>query len=203
MNAGLGSLYTLKRHLLAPSLTAATTYDAVLTNIGKGVGSMLESAANRLFARVEDDTFTFRADVSHVTVPRYPIESVSLVDVKSSETDGFGAVTGQPEVINNEAGILDFGGQLGSRSEIARVTYTGGFRFDETDDDTGVQPKGTTILPDDLKLAWLMQCEAVWSARDKLGISLAAKPDGESKLAAVKLLPTVKDIIAGYTRFIV
>lgn len=68
-----------------------------------------------------------------------------------------------------------------------------------------VLPAGATALPDDLKLAWLMQCEHLWRLRDAQGVSLADdKKSGvspELTLARANLVPEVKEILNGYVRY--
>ncbi len=65
-------------------------------------------------------------------------------------------------------------------------------------------PAGAFARPDDLYLAWLLQCERIWSVRDNLGINIAgekAVPFVSSTLAALELVPEVKQKIDGYRRF--
>ena len=62
---------------------------------------------------------------------------------------------------------------------------------------------GATALPDDLKLAWLLQCEHVWKLRDAQGVSLAEKAGTSPALtlAGANLVPEVKAILDGYVRY--
>jgi hypothetical protein len=65
------------------------------------------------------------------------------------------------------------------------------------------QPAGSTARPADLYYAWLLQCERTWSVRDKLGVSIGqptAPAQGQS-LAALELVPEVKEVLRNYTRY--
>jgi hypothetical protein len=65
-------------------------------------------------------------------------------------------------------------------------------------------PEGATALPDDLKLAWLLQCEHVWKYRDKLGVSVAqsAKTGAEmAGLGAIQLVSEVEATLRKYRRY--
>lgn len=208
MNAGLSNLFILKSHLLAPSLVAGTEFDTALTNIGLGVAAQLEKFCNRKFLRTVGDTFTFYADRSFITVDRYPVESISALAQKSDESAGFvslGAVNSILISLAADKGILQFGTQLGSYLEQVRVTYTGGYFWNTLEPaDVGYPtalPAGATALPADLQLAWLLQCGEVWNKRDKLGAGISDKPDQQTGLAALKLIPAVEEMLRPHRRF--
>jgi hypothetical protein len=212
MDLGLGNRNTLKRYLLAASLVTATTYDAVLNVIGKGVATQFDRAANRKFKRVAGDTFVFYADRRVVVLPRYPIESVTAIAQKTSEAEGFVALDlALIQSIDHAGGLIQFAAPLGTFLSTVRVTYTGGYWFDtkEPDDDGYVPdadaPAGATVVPDDLKLAWLQQCARVWELKDKLGTGIT-KTGGDATfvaqtLGALEIIPDVKAVLRSYTRF--
>jgi hypothetical protein len=65
-------------------------------------------------------------------------------------------------------------------------------------------PEGATALPDDLKFAWLLQCEHLWKLRDKLGVSIAAPAGSQAPsltLAGAELIPEVAAIARAHRRF--
>ena len=65
-------------------------------------------------------------------------------------------------------------------------------------------PTGATALPDDLKFAWLLQCEHVWKLRDKLGLAIAALAGSQAPsltLAGAELVPEVAAICRAHRRF--
>lgn len=209
---GLGNLIELKRFLLTGALVSGTTYDVALTAIGKGVAAQFEKFCNRKFARVVGDTHIIYADRSYTVVPRYPIESISAIAQKSSESQGFvdlGSVASIVQGITHADGIVQFGTVLGSYLEQVRITYTGGYfwnTLEETDGAPTPLPAGATARPEDLKLAWFQQCTRVWQLKDKLGTGISEPPGGDVKfvsesLGSLQLIEQVQEILRGYRRF--
>lgn len=205
MNLGLGNLITLKQQLLAEALRAGTKYDAPLQLIGSGVAAQFEKYCNRKFFRVEDATFTCSADRDHVYLDRYPLESVSLTQLKSSETTGWETQTNFIETINVENGHVFWGYQPAPHYAQLRFTFTGGFWFDTTEENNDTLPSGATLLPDDLRLAWILQCRIIWQAIDKIGKDIiatgAVNQNVTGTLASLALNDQVKEILNGYRRF--
>lgn len=212
MNAGLANLDTLKRQLLAEALQSSTQFDTALTNVGLGVAAQLEKFCNRKFARTVADTFTCYADRSLIILPRYPVESVSAIAQKSDEATGFvslGSVSSIIASIDSDRGILQFGAQLGSYLEQVRITYTGGYFWNILEPTDGgyptALPAGATALPDDLKLAWLLQSAYAWQVKDKLGADItttgSAAPNVAGSLAGLDLVPAVKEMLNPHRRF--
>lgn len=206
MNAGLSNLATLKAWLLAPSLLASTEYDDQIAAIGLGVAAQLEKFCARQFARTVGDVFECTADREHVTLPRYPVEAVATVE----QSDADAAWSELSDAIQQRAldrGMLYFGTQLGTYLSRIRITYTGGYFWeqaepsDEENYPTEV-PEGSTALPADLLLAWKLQCEHVWAQRDKLGLNLGQEPSQSSSIASiVPLLEVVKEQLRPHQRF--
>jgi len=81
-----------------------------------------------------------------------------------------------------------------------RITYTGGFWFDTTEDNSGVLPNAATPLPASVKLAWYLQCQNLWKRFDKLGAQIAQNPEQQSALAAAELIPQVKELLRPFKR---
>ncbi len=66
------------------------------------------------------------------------------------------------------------------------------------------QPTGSTLLPEAIRTAWLLQCEHVWRLRDKLGLSLG-NTDGDKPapgLGSLDLIPLVQSMLKDYIRFV-
>jgi hypothetical protein len=66
------------------------------------------------------------------------------------------------------------------------------------------QPVGATARPDDLYLAWLLQCERIWAVRDNLGVNIAGEKNiafVSSTLAALELVPEVENTLRNYRRY--
>ena len=208
MNLGLGNLAILKAYLLPPSLVAATDYDVQIIAIGKGVAAHMEQFCNRKFGRVVGETFAVNADRKSLVTERYPIETVTKIEIRDDLATGWvdqGAVNQVLFNIREEAGMLQFAGYLGASFSRLRVTYTGGYFFETAEPIDGgyptATPVGSTPLPDELRLAWLQQCSHVWRQTDKLGTTIAEKPATGSPLLDLKWLPDVEDIILNFRRY--
>jgi hypothetical protein len=96
---------------------------------------------------------------------------------------------------------LYFGDELGGSKTLLRITYTGGYWYNTSEEVVEEMPVGATALPDDLQVAWLLQIQHLWALRDKLGIGIKADPGTESKLADYELLPSVERVLLGYKLF--
>lgn len=213
MNAGFSNLATLKAQLLAPTLLADTTFDAVVTRLGLGVAAAIENFCNRKFARVAGATDIFPADRIHFQLNRYPIESISKIELKLTEAGGFVSQTVNSFVqtidLANGMVYLPDGPDPGPYHAQLRFTYTGGYWWDTADTgdteppvDPETIPSGAAALPADLLHAWLLQCELVWKVRDNLGTNLiddAAKAV-TSGLSELKFAPEVLRSISDYQR---
>lgn len=198
----LGSLKFLKEQLLAEALRVDTAYDDALQTIGAGVAGQFEKFCNRKFARVENDTATCSADRDHFYLPRYPFETISEVAKQSDAASGFVALTSAIQNTDPQTGLVFFNSRQGQWWETLRFTYTGGYWFDTSEDESGEMPAGATALPDDLRLAWVLQCKEVWNHNDKLGLGLAGTdPAKKPSFAPLELISSVKEILNAYRRF--
>ena len=202
MNLVFGNLATLKNYVLQTAQVAGVDFDAVLATIGRGVAASIQRHCNRKFQRVEDDTFTQFADRPFAVLVRYPVEAVTKLELRSPGGDWV-EQTGVTMQVNEETGIVTFGGAPGAREDMLRVTFTGGY-FVETlePDDEGYpteQPDGSTAMPDDLRLAWLMQCQQVFVTGDKMNVG-ALKGD-KAVIEPATFTPAVLDILRGHIRY--
>ena len=205
MNLGLGNLTELKAQLLAEALRSGTRYDARLIAVGKGAAAAIEQFCNRKFGRVVGDTYTGPADRTHCILPRYPVESISQVEFKSDETTGFVVQTDNAYVaLKSESGIVHFGASLGPHWSQIRITYTGGFWFDETEENNDTLPSGATALPQDVKLAWYLHCQTIWQTLDKLGTDITKTGTEQTTgatLSGLDMSPAVKAPIGQFIRY--
>src|SRR4051812_29422645 len=85
----LGNLIELKRRLLSSALTSQTTYDSQITVVGRGVAAQFEKFCNRKFGCAIADTYVVPADRSHVYLPRSPVESISSLEQRDTQADGW------------------------------------------------------------------------------------------------------------------
>jgi len=206
MDLGLGNLIELKRQLLPSANQSGTVYDSKLQALGSGVAKAFEKYCNRLFARVVGDTYEFSAERDHIIVPRYPLESISQVEYRASMDTGY--VVQDASIILNrmdKAGIVWFAGAMGFWTETAKLTYTGGYWYDTSESENTVQPVGSTKVPEDLRLAWYLQCRKVWESIDKSGANITKVGSGAQfvteSLGGLEMVPSVKQVLDGYRRF--
>lgn len=209
MNCGLANLDTLKKHLLANSMAGETRFDDVITDIGKGVATAFEKYCNRKFGREADATFICSADRDSVYLDRYPVEEISAVHFKTDQTTGWEEQTDFIVNQDDSIGFVFWGAPLAYHWSQIRFTFTGGFWFEtlEPEDDgyPSTMPAAATILPADLKLAWLLQCRQVWTTLDKLGTGILTEGSQSQfvtgTLATLDLSPQVKQMINSRRRF--
>lgn len=205
MNAGLSNLDVLKRHLLAGSLAGESRFDGVILAIGLGVAGLFDVFCNRKLAYLAGAEVVFTGDRSHYVLPRYPLVSVASVTTRFSDADAWDAATGEPWSTHPAAGVIRFAGVLGTELLQVRVVWTGGYWFETNEpEDAGfpaLGPVGAVYLPDDLRAAFLLQCEAVWGARDRLGTGLLSGEGTASGLGKLELLPMVKEMLRGHVRY--
>jgi hypothetical protein len=206
MNIGLGNLTELKGQFLAASLRTDTNYDAVIMGIGLGVANLFDQYCNRTFGRTVSAVDTFSADRRHWYLKCFPVETITAIAKKDSETDGFVASTLPPDgnsLIQQtqlDQGYVMFISLQGYFFSRIQVTYTGGFWFDTTENGTGVMPTTATPLPGAVKTAWYLQCQHVWKRWDKLGAQIAQNPEGQTALAGIELIPLVREMLNPWRR---
>ncbi len=211
MNTGLGNLDTLKQHLLSPALRAQTTYDVQLTALGLGIAASFEKFCNRKFARVVADQFICTADRDHCYVPRYPLEVFTSIEMNADINVGWEMQTGLVLTTNPVSGLVYWGAGISFAWAQMRVTYTGGYFFEtlEPGDPNypSAVPAGATVLPDDLELAWLLQCKHVWQTIDPRGTKLVAEEKlgravPQQVFGDMDLIPEVINILLSYRRMV-
>lgn len=216
MNCGLTNLDTVKKHLLAGSLGAETRFDLALQVIGLGVRGAFEQFCNRKFCYEEDDTTEFMGNRPHYYLPRFPISKVTKIEMRYFQADDWTEITEQPVSVSYEFGLIHFGYTLGREPLRVRTTFSGGFWFEtlEPSDEAYPSTKPTVTdpialrngaviadLPDELRAAFLLQCETLWSARDKLGVGLVDKPNQQSEVGKIDMAPFVKQILNQFIRY--
>jgi hypothetical protein len=217
MNAGFSNLASLKEWLLTEALRTSTDYDSQILAIGLGVAGIFETHCNRKFARQVGATYEFRAELDRIVIDRAPVEQITKIELR----DPFGAdwvdqgtVSALLDYLNEEAGLVALLTPLGTYRGRGRITFDGGFWWNqqepdydppvtptEEDPDLSAQPEGSNALPDNLKLAWLLQCEHVWQQRDKLGLAIAKSPTTDSAIARTEILPLVKEQLQPFVRY--
>lgn len=204
MLAGFGTLTTLKRELLLPAEAATSSRDDAVLDMGRGVAGLIERYCGRAFLRKEGDVRTFPGIERMIGLRRYPVEAVTSVELRSSVDEGYVVVDGQPLNFDPDSGIVKFGYSLGGDYSVGRITWTGGYWIDPTDDGSDTMPADAVELPYDLKLAWLLQAKNLWDQRNLIDRAKAGVRSGEGLLGGeTKIIPVVADMLAPYRRMIV
>jgi len=211
MDLGLGNLSVLKSFLLNPALASQSVYNDAIIAIGRGVAAQIDKYCNRRIARLAGAIEEFNDDRRHFFLSRYPIETITTLEVKTSDTQGWIAQPADAILVSAYVtGFIQFGGLLADYPGRARVTYTGGYYYvilEPTDSGyPATVPTGSTALPGDIRMAWLQQCARTWEIRDKLGINVAKPADitvATQSLGALELIPQVKELLLGHKRYMV
>ena len=226
MNCGFSNLASLKAQLLAPQLVAKTDWDARIQAIGLGVAASFDRACNREFTYGEGILEVFSGDRPFWFARRAPVSVFTTVELRFFQADPWTNITGQPVSVDEEKGYIDFGYTLGRRPMQTRLTYTGGYFWEQqeptnadgspnanyptpvpnaiTNNTAGIDAS-KFLLPADLLFAWQMQCRKVWEAIDKVGDKImtvgsnARNP--EEVMAGLDLIPQVQGILKSYVRY--
>lgn len=200
MITGFTTLAELKQRLLPASQQSQTVHDNAIASVGRGVAGLFDRACNRNFLRAEGTTSNFSGGRDHFFLPRYPLESITKVEQRESYAGGWVELTVSSTIteIQETTGYIGFTTTLGANSDFIRVTYTGGYWIDAGEGES--MPSTATPLPEDVREAFFLQCESVWSARDKLGQNLAKTDAGEA-LSKTALLGLVKTMLQGHIRY--
>jgi len=199
MNAGFGSVTLLKSLVLPVSLRAQSGWDDALARLGRGVVAQFEQFTGRTFGREADAEFFCDAARKVVSLPRYPLEEVSEIALRLSLEAGYEA---QTDVIANtdlKAGLVILSQPLGSIDDQIRVTYTGGFWWDTTEDSSGTLPTGAATVPDDLITAWMMQVQH--AAQQTNLFTTQAIDVKKANVAEYDLIPAVKRTLLAHIRY--
>lgn len=203
MNAGLTNLAKLKRSLMPPSMVERTDFDDMLITLGVGVAMLMENHCARRFTRLEEDTHEQSANNVVFSVPRYPIETISSVMLKSAANGDETNIAADMQRANLKAGLVHYDEPPGREHDTVIITYSGGFWWDTSEDNSGVMPEGASALPADLQTAFLLQMMEVVRAQDLFGTGAAGDEDSKKKTssATLDLIPAVRTILNPYRRF--
>ena len=162
MNAGFSNLTFLKKRLLLAGDAAGTAYDDAVAALGVAVAGYFEAACDRKFARAVNDTYECDAAKRFAVVPRYPLEAVTKIELRKTITEGWVEQTVVPVNFSKDSGVVTFSLLPAVMGDVVRITYTGGFWWDTTEDLTGTKPSGAEGLPHAVLLAWVQACKYLW-----------------------------------------
>jgi hypothetical protein len=201
----LTSLLTVKSRLALDPIDPA--FDAVLQRAIIAVSARFDMETNRALARAENVWFEFSADETEIVPPCYPIESVVAFELKQSESEGWIAQSDVAYLVHRGC-VISLGSPLLDPRLApgrARVKYTGGYVVPgDPDPDTGASAGAApTRLPLELEQAAVEQAAFWFQTRDQLGV-VRQWPKGGNyvQLADSDLLPSVREVLRHYTRFV-
>jgi hypothetical protein len=157
LNAGIGTLTYLKSRILPAAQAVEATWDAPLAALGLALAGRMQAHCNRLFYRAVGAVEEFGARTLAVTLRRYPVETITTVQVR----DTAGTLCAATDYgIDKEAGLLSFQTVPGDSAERLVITYTGGYWLDPRSLPATAMPTGATALPYDLLELWLAEVQA-------------------------------------------
>jgi len=220
MNVGFSNLASLKAQLLSANLQTNTAFDTRLVAIGLGVAKSFERYCNAEFTYQQGILEVFQADRPFWYTRRTPVSIFTKVELRYFRSDSWTDISGQPLATDEEKGMIDFGYTLGRSPMQVRVTYNGGFFWEQLEPTDPGYPTAVPVdisansagidptkfyLPADLLFAWQMQCRKVWEAIDKIGnqiVNVGSNARNPAEvMAGLELIPEVQGILATYKRF--
>jgi hypothetical protein len=176
-------------------------FDSLLTNAIASISSRFDKETNRTLSRTVNTTFEFCSDDTEISVPCYPIESISKFETKSTESEGWLEQTGVDFLIRRSC-IISLSNNfrlqtLDIRPPQARLTYTGGYVLPGATPGPGQNP-----LPSDLEQAAVEQIAYWFQIRDKLGLKTRWPHGGTYEgFFPLDFLPSVQTVLTKYQRF--
>jgi len=197
----LTQLVTVKKRLEIALSDA--THDEALTRAIEAVSARFDRECNRTLARTVDITQEFCADEIEIPAICYPIESVSLFELRSTVKAGWVAQASADYNVRSNC-VISLTVPLVPHPpacvpSVARVTYTGGYVLPGT-----AVAAGQTALPADVEWAVVEEVTGWYQQRDKVGL-LREWPSGGTylSLSQLPLLPEVSAILRRYQRWAV
>lgn len=173
--------------------------DLLLTNVIKAVSARFDIVCNRRFACEIAATEEFSGDETEIRVGCYPIESVSLFELKASERAGWVAVSPDPDFIIRRNCIVSLYGRLAGWRYRGRVTYAGGYILPGDE----VKP-GQTPLPADIENACVEQVAYWYQNRSTLGLTRVTDSAGLTTVTLSQdLLASVQSTLDQHVRWLV
>ncbi len=169
--------------------------DEQLTAVILGVSARFASECNRNFARDPQARDEFPASQMEIAVSTYPVESIARFEVKRSETEGWVACENLEFLVRSGC-VISLASPLGTRRELGRVIYAGGYVLPG---DTAAP--GQSALPPDLEQAALEQVVFWYQNRDRVGVIREWPKSGVyEQFSDIDLLPSIRAVLQRHTR---
>src|SRR5438552_6412385 len=107
----LTQLSTLKTRLCIDQFDLQ--YDAILTAAIKGLSQRFDKECNRALARTVDVTEEFTGEETEIRVAYYPIETVTKLELKANEAEGWVEQTGTDYLLRHKC-VISLAAPLGT-----------------------------------------------------------------------------------------
>lgn len=195
LSAGYAPTSWLKQRLMPEASQEETEWDDKIVSIGLAVAARFEGWCNRSFDREVGAVDTFNACARTWTLRRYPVESISTIELVDPDGDSSELDLGDFRLME-KAGVVNLSHDAGHTMQRVRITYTGGFWLDPGDGTA--QPAGTTAMPAELLDAWVAQVQHACAARGIFSDVAMGPPAVGSGLG---LLDEVKETLLPLRRF--
>ncbi len=172
---------------------ADVTQDDLLTFLIGDVTRRFEQWLGRSLHRTVGCKDEFAASETKLLVRTPPIEEVTAWETKETEAGGWAALATAPDyILWADKTIVLLKEPQGSYMELLRVTYNGGYVFQ--DEVPGV---GEVALPAWYEEAAVTQVAHLWQLRDKINVTRVDASTGiQWSIADVELVPNVRSELA-------
>ena len=179
------------------------TADDLLNRAIAAVTARFDRECNRTLARTVEAAQEFPAADTEIIARCYPVETVTRVELKTSEEEGWVEQTEASWLVRS-ACVISLSSPLAfvapgswASAGLGRITYTGGYVMPGT-----AVGAGQVALPADLESAAVEQVAAWYQQKDKLGL-IRHWPSGGTYIVFIQLplLPQVSAMIRPYRRW--
>lgn len=139
-------------------------FDSLLAMCIATASARFEVECRRLFLRRVNHTQEFPGNSVELILNLYPVESITMFELKSIESDGWQSLDNIEFIIRNNC-VVSLFEQPGEPHQQLKLTYTGGYvpQWDSPQD-------GQFILPQELVYACVEQSAYIFQNRDRLGL---------------------------------
>ena len=173
------------------------TDDPILTRIINAISDQFECLCNRTFERSPGCTEEFAADETEIQVVCYPLESVTLFELKNTEAEGWQGIVPTPDFVIRRDCVISLAAPLGTSRQRVRITYTGGYVLPGVEVKTGQIP-----LPESIQQACVEQIACWYLNRNKVGlVSLTEQVGTVTQYSQLDLLPSVRTALKPHIRW--
>ena len=172
-----------------------------ITRWAEGLQARIETHLRRRLTRLAGEVEIFGGGARRLYLRRYPVESVSAIEIATDQDWAAGEALDADEfILRADQGEILYGTGAAAWPECAagiRVTYTGGYV------PAGTTPAaGQSAMPEDIRRAFSLQFGYEWRNRKTLGLASISAGGASVSLAPAKFLPEVAEALAPHRRMV-